>query len=163
VLILQRLVDDLQTLALAEAGKLPLHIERLDLREELERFARVDPRVHVHVEDDSFVQADRVRLQQIVSNLVINALAHIGPNGRVDITAEGTRITVSDDGPGIAAEDLAHIFDRFYRADASRTRTTGGAGLGLTIVRQLVEVQGGRVRVEGGEGRGCTFRVDFGA
>jgi signal transduction histidine kinase len=161
VLILQRLVEDLQTLALAEAGKLPLHVERVELREELERLARLDPRVVVHAEDGASATVDRVRLQQVLSNLVRNALAHIGPAGRVEVTASGSRIIVTDDGPGIAAADLPHIFDRFYRADASRTRMTGGAGLGLTIARQLVELHGGTISAESEEGRGSRFTIDF--
>jgi signal transduction histidine kinase len=161
VLILQRLVEDLQTLALAEAGKLPLHIERVDLAEELSRLGRIDPRVHVQVASGSFANVDRVRLQQVLSNLVVNALAHIAPDGRVEIEAIGSRITVTDDGPGIPPAALPHIFDRFYRADPSRTRTTGGAGLGLTIARELVEAQGGRVWVE--EGEGARFVIDLSA
>ena len=168
VLLLQRLVEDLQTLALAEAGKLPLHIEDVDLREELERFARAqsEPRVNVKVGSEVRAAVDRVRLHQILSNLVRNALAHLSPPGQVDITAvprdsSAVRLTVADDGAGIAAADLPHVFDRFYRADSSRTRTTGGAGLGLAIVRQLVEIQGGTVSVESEEGRGTRFTIDL--
>ena len=161
VLILQRLVEDLQTLALAEAGKLPLHIEQVDLREELERVARIDPRVHIHADEGSSARVDRVRLQQVLSNLVRNALAHIRPNGTVDVEASGSRITVTDDGPGIAATDLPHVFDRFYRADSSRTRTTGGAGLGLTIARELIELHGGQISVDSEQRRGARFIIDL--
>lgn len=161
VLLLQRLVEDLQTLALAEAGKLPLHVEQVDLREELERLSRIDPRVHIRVDDGSCARVDRVRFQQVLSNLVRNALAHIRPEGRVDVEASGSCITVADDGTGIAAADLPHVFDRFYRADSSRTRTTGGAGLGLTIARELIELHGGRISVESEEGRGARFIIEL--
>jgi signal transduction histidine kinase len=160
VVLLQRLVDDLQTLALAEAGKLPLHVERVEVREELARFTE-DPRVRLRVEGSPKMTVDRVRLQQILSNLVRNALTHT--QGAVVIGAaehDGkVRITVEDEGAGIAAADLPHIFDRFYRADASRTRSTGGAGLGLAIARNLVELHGGTIAVESADGGGTKFTV----
>jgi two-component system, OmpR family, sensor histidine kinase BaeS len=168
VLLLQRLVEDLQTLALAEAGKLPLHIEDVDLREELERFAAAqpDPRLLIRAEPGLVLPVDRVRLQQILSNLVRNALAHIEPVGKVEITASHEsqriiRLTVADDGGGIPASDLPFVFDRFYRTDASRTRSTGGAGLGLAIVRELVGIHGGKIVVESDEGRGSRFTLEL--
>lgn len=185
VLLLQRLVEDLQTLALAEAGKLPLHLEEVDLRDELQRFIRAqgEPRLHLHAEPGWRVSVDRARLHQILSNLVRNAQAHIGADGRIEIavtdagasasrkivappgdappSVNGVRLSVSDDGTGIPAADLPHIFDRFYRADSSRARATGGAGLGLAIVRHLVEIQRGTITVESEEGRGARFHIDL--
>ncbi|HEX7705009.1 MAG TPA: ATP-binding protein [Thermoanaerobaculia bacterium] len=168
VLLLQRLVEDLQTLALAEAGKLPLHFESVDLREELERFVRTqdDPRLQLGDAADVDVRIDRARLQQILTNLVRNAFVHIGPDGHVEIAAShhgdaSVRLTVTDDGDGIPLDDLPHIFERFYRADSSRTRSTGGAGLGLAIVRQLVEAHGGVISVDSEEGRGTRFTIDL--
>jgi signal transduction histidine kinase len=110
------------------------------------------------------VQADRDRLEQVVRNLLTNARQHTSADGRINIRAsrvEGhVKIEVADTGAGIAAEHLAHVFDRFYRADPSRSRRTGGAGLGLTIVRQLVVAQGGTVSgASDGPGRGATFRI----
>lgn len=167
VLLLQRLVEDLQTLALAEAGKLPLHHEVVDLQQELARFVRTqgDERIGLRVDRGLTVHVDPARLVQIVSNLVRNALAHIADHGKVEIvaTAHGdahVRLAVADDGAGIPADALPHIFDRFYRADASRARATGGAGLGLAIVRQLVEAHGGTVAVESSP-RGTTFTVEL--
>ena len=165
LMLLQRLVDDLQTLALAEGGQLPLHLEALDVRDEIERAVRDEARVVIDVEDGLLVRGDRTRFQQIVLNLVRNAFTHGGDVHRIAIAAhvvgEQVRLTVSDDGAGIAAEHLPHIFDRFYRADASRARATGGAGLGLAIVKNLVELQGGRIGAASTPGAGTTFRIDL--
>jgi signal transduction histidine kinase len=167
VLLLQRLVEDLQTLALAEAGKLPLHLETLALQQELERFLRTqdDHRISLQAEPGLTVRVDRARLVQILSNLVRNALAHIPADGYVQITASAhgearVQLRVTDDGSGIPAADIPHVFDRFYRADASRARATGGAGLGLAIVRQLVEAHGGTVAVTSSP-RGTTFTIEL--
>jgi signal transduction histidine kinase len=112
------------------------------------------------------VRADADRLGQVLVNLVGNALRYTPAKGQVIVRAyqETGRsiepeviISVSDTGSGIAPEDLPHVFDRFYRADKSRTRTSGGSGIGLAIVKQLVEVHGGRVWVESQLGQGTTF------
>ena len=88
-------------------------------------------------------------------------MTHTPPGGEIGITAhtEGgwLVVCVRDSGAGIAKEDLPHVFDRFYRADRSRSRTTGGAGLGLAIVRQLVEARGGQISVESEPGQGTAF------
>ena len=109
------------------------------------------------------IEFDETRLRQIVTNLVENALIHTPNNGRVSVEiaglASGVKISVSDTGAGIPGKDLPHIFDQFYRADPSRTRATGGAGLGLTIVRRLVEAHGGTVTVESSPGERTTFTV----
>ncbi len=95
------------------------------------------------------VLGDVDRLQQVVTNLVDNASRIVGEGGhvRVELNAEGDRavLSVLDDGPGIPEADLPRLFDRFYRADSSRTRTSGGAGLGLAIVRAIVVAHGGRI------------------
>ena len=95
------------------------------------------------------VLGDVDRLQQVVLNLVDNASRIVGEGGHVvvELTAEGDRavLSVIDDGPGIPPEDLPRLFDRFYRADTSRTRSSGGAGLGLAIVRAIVTAHGGRI------------------
>ena len=147
--LLQRLVDDLQMLSLAEARTLPLHLERVELCELVDAPAGL------------FAHVDRARLQQILGNLVSNARVHGG--GSVSISARerdgAVELSVSDDGPGIAPEHLPHIFDRFYRADASRARSTGGAGLGLAIVKHLVELHDGTIAVESGAGKGTTFVI----
>ncbi len=108
--------------------------------------------------------ADRQRLVQVLLNLVRNAVAYTPEGGIVAVTAERSdpgqvAFTVVDTGVGIAPEDLPHVFERFYRADPSRTRASGGFGLGLAIVRDLVRAVGGAVELESVEGEGTRFRV----
>jgi signal transduction histidine kinase len=104
---------------------------------------------------------DRERIGQVLRNLLNNALAHTAPGGEIGVCAERQngmiRTIVRDTGEGISAEDLPHVFDRFYRADRSRARQTGGYGLGLAIVRQLVQAHGGAVAVESQLGKGSEF------
>lgn len=161
---LESLVGDLQELALAEAGQLRLDPQPLDLAEEAARAADQRRRpyaaaIDVEIGELPPVRADRQRLHQVLTNLLDNALAHAG--GRVRLTARlrdgEVEVRISDDGPGIAPEHLAHVFERFYRTDPSRQRATGGAGLGLAIVRQLVKAQGGEVWVESPPEEGATF------
>ncbi len=97
----------------------------------------------------------------MLRNLLVNAATHTPAGGRVDVQAVAepgiVRVTVSDTGPGVAADHLPHLFDRFYRADPSRTRATGGAGLGLAIVKSIVEAHGGEVGVASDPGHGARF------
>ncbi|HEX6085745.1 MAG TPA: ATP-binding protein [Thermoanaerobaculia bacterium] len=145
---LARLVDDLQQLSLAEAGQLRLEVSEVRVLEIVERAAPAS--VVRAVPDDLVVRGDARRLVQVVRNLVVNALAHAA--SRVEVHAsrvgEGVEIRVIDDGPGVPDEHVERIFDRFYRVDASRSRATGGAGLGLAIAKQLVELHGGRIWYE---------------
>jgi two-component system sensor histidine kinase BaeS len=108
---------------------------------------------------------DRDRLGQIVRNLLGNALRHTPSGGQVSVGVEESEgraiLLVQDTGSGIAAEDLPHIFDRFYRADKSRSRRGGGAGLGLAIARQLALAHGGDIAVESAPGRGATFTLSL--
>lgn len=171
-LALQRLVDDLQELALAEAGQLRIEPCAVEVREAVERVVKplaVAARgavIEVAVPQALRVLADPDRLAQVLRNLVANALAHTPPGGWVHVCArelaeDGRRMVelrVSDTGPGIAAADLPHVFERFYRGDRSRSRATGGAGLGLAITRRLVEAHGGRISAESPPGEGATLR-----
>jgi two-component system, OmpR family, sensor histidine kinase BaeS len=159
VLHLQRLVEDLQELAVAEAGALQLHRERIDLGAAIRRI--VGTQAEVTSEAGLLVDADVTRLRQVVHNVLANA-AHHSPDGapvRVRVARAGADATVAitDHGPGIPAQDLDRIFERFYRVDEARGRDRGGAGLGLAIVRRLVELHGGRVWAESVEGAGATF------
>ena len=146
--MLARLVDDLQQLSLAEAGQLRLELAEVRVAEIIDRAA--PPGVTRDVPPDLTVRVDARRMVQVVRNLVVNALAHA--KSRVHITAarvgDHVEIRVEDDGPGIPDEHVERIFDRFYRVDESRSRATGGAGLGLAIARQLVELHGGRIWYE---------------
>ena len=100
---------------------------------------------------------------RVIGNLLENAITHTPEGGRVNVTArpaaDHVEVEVADTGPGIAPEDLARIFDRFYRADPSRSRGTGGSGLGLTIARRLVEAHGGTVEADSVPGEGSRFTV----
>jgi signal transduction histidine kinase len=101
------------------------------------------------------------RLQQVLINLLDNALRHTGAGGKVAVTAkvqgEELAVSVHDTGPGIPPEELPYIFERFYKVEKARTRTTAGTGIGLAIVKGLVEAHGGRVWVESTPGKGSVF------
>jgi two-component system sensor histidine kinase BaeS len=169
--LLQHVIDDLRDLAAADAGTLRLHPQPsyvndlLDQVIEANRETANNVRVHLRREltGDPEVDVDPDRLRQIVGNLVSNAVRHTPPFGTVTINSrrdgETLEISVADTGHGMTPEDLAHVFDRFWRADASRTRTTGGSGLGLSIVRQLTEAHGGTVTAVSKPGAGSTFTI----
>ncbi|RME48998.1 MAG: sensor histidine kinase [Caldilineae bacterium] len=168
---LQRLVDDLQELSRVEAGAFTLNRRPVAVRALVEttvnrlgrQFADKGVTLETSVGDDlPPVWADEDRIGQVLLNLVGNALQYTPPGGRVTISARPTgemvEIAVADTGVGIAAEHLPHLFTRFYRVDKSRSRAGGGSGIGLTIVRHLVEAHGGRVRAASdGPGKGSTF------
>ncbi|MFL5806185.1 MAG: sensor histidine kinase, partial [Roseiflexaceae bacterium] len=189
-LLLNRLVDDLQDLALAEAGQLRLarHPTSLGmivdravgaLRPALdEKGLAIDVQMPVGL---PCVDADPERIGQVLRNLLNNAITHTPPSGCIGVEAEyiadcrlqiadysagqstiynlqsAILVRVRDTGAGIPPEQLTQIFERFYRADPSRARATGGAGLGLTVVKQLVEAHGGQVWASSAPGQGATF------
>lgn len=167
-LFLQRLIADLQDITLAEAGQLALHRQPVDVRDVVRRAAAsagggADVRIEMPG-DLPAVNADPARLEQVFRNLIGNARTHTPAGGLITVAGAGrgphVEIQVSDTGRGIAPAHLPHLFDRFYRADESRSRATGGAGLGLAIVRQLVAAHGGSVIAESdGPGRGARFTV----
>ncbi|RLP82887.1 HAMP domain-containing protein [Mycetocola lacteus] len=214
-LVLQRLVDDLHQLSLAEAGELSLEIEDIPLREFLDQFeatarglsdpagitltAIADPALPA----DAVVRADPFRLRQALLNLVSNAVRHTPEGGRITISAErrsdatlgedrsaearsrderrsevrtrderpgnevsggvpdGIAFTVTDTGSGIPAEEVPFVFDRFRRADKSRTRATGGSGLGLAIVREILRLHGGAATLSSTQGTGTAVTLWF--
>ena len=169
-LLLQRLIGDLQDLALADAGGLVVAREPADVHAIIRRAIGADPggpAIEVAVADAAaYAMADPGRLEQMLRNLIDNARRHTAADGRIAIEAirgpDTIRITVTDTGCGIAREHLPHVFDRFYRVDASRDRATGGAGLGLAIVKRLAEAQGGTVTASSdGEGCGTTFVIEL--
>jgi len=110
------------------------------------------------------VQADPGRMAQVLGNLVDNALRHTSAGGEVRLAAQavgaGVELSIADDGAGISAEHLPHVFERFYRVDTARDRVHGGSGIGLAITKALVEAHGGGVRAfSAGAGRGARFEV----
>ncbi len=119
--------------------------------------------VTVGHEDQALVLGDADLLKQLLLNLVENAIAYTPPGGRVELSlasaGDRVRLAVRDTGPGIAPDDLAHIFERFYRPDRARTRRSGGAGLGLAIARWIARAHGGDIEVQSVVGHGSTFTV----
>ena len=115
--------------------------------------------------DADIVYGDRFRLEQALQNLAANAIRHAPDGGRVELRAEvngsGTALTVIDNGPGIAPEHVPFVFDRFYKADAARSGDTAGSGLGLSIVRAIVERHGGTVSATSEPNTGTVFRISL--
>jgi signal transduction histidine kinase len=113
----------------------------------------------------SRVTADPAKLHDVLRNLIANASTYAPEASRIRVEVERqpelVRIAVTDEGPGIPDEDLPRIFERFYRVDKSRARDPGGTGLGLAIVKHLVELHGGRVRVENAPGAGACFTIEL--
>ena len=168
---LRRLVDDLQELSRAEARQIPLVLHPTDpstiARVSLDRlgssFSEKGLELHSQIAPKlPRVQADADRAAQVLSNLLSNALRYTPAPGTVQLLVRkvdgGVEFTVCDTGIGIAQEDLPRVFERFYRVDKSRSRALGGAGIGLTISKALVESMGGRIEAESaGAGHGSTF------
>lgn len=167
---ISRLVSDLERLRQVENENLKLQKTEVDLFELAQatvknfetKFAK--KKVHCTVEGiHAVVFADHNRIQQVITNLVSNAIKYSNENGVVriaiqDMTDEGI-IVVEDNGIGIAKKDLKLIFERFYRTDKSRNRKTGGAGIGLTIVKAIIQAHGGKIVVESEEGHGSKFII----
>ncbi len=169
---LTRMVGDLLLLAQAESGKIPLDMRPVELDTillEVFQQARVlaGDRLQMRISEIDQVQVigDRDRLKQVLLNLVGNAVKYTPAGGQVVIglskSEDMARFLVTDTGPGIPAQDLPHIFERFYRAERSRTRTRDGSGygLGLSIAYWIVQNHGGRIEVDSKEGQGTTFGV----
>ncbi|HEU0012445.1 MAG TPA: ATP-binding protein [Longimicrobium sp.] len=173
---LQRIIDDLLDLSRIESGGWRVEPEIVSLREiahdawsSVQAAAApkgVELRVDVPAECE-FVDADPAAVRQVLANLFSNAVRYVGQDGRVELRARGgaprdgrewIEVEVRDDGAGIAQSHLPRIFERFYRADAARSRAEGGTGLGLAIVKHLVEAHGGRVEAESALGQGTTIR-----
>jgi two-component system OmpR family sensor kinase len=168
--VLTRLVGELRDLTLAESGHLKLEIEptnlvelvqrRVSQAEVIARGKNISLRTDI-TEGLPEIEADGRRIEQVVANLLDNALNHTPSGGTVTIAAspdkDGILVSVSDTGEGIPAEHLPYIFERFYKVDDARSRKTGGAGLGLAIAKQMVELHGGRIWVESEVGQGSKF------
>jgi signal transduction histidine kinase len=169
--LLSRLVTDLRDLSLAEAGQLKLSQNATELGEFISaQISSVqsrcqEKRISINAEMPDglpLVFIDRDRIRQVLHNLIDNALRYTRARGAIKIgasykTPKLVTVSVSDSGSGIATEDLPHVFDHFYKADRSRQRGHGGAGIGLAMVKRLVELHGGTVWVESRKGKGSTF------
>jgi signal transduction histidine kinase len=172
---LSRLVEDLRTLSLAEAGQLALTLEEVNVGELLAdvwtsfsgqaEAAGIAFEINVDGEvEDRPIVGDVGRLEQVLANLVSNAIRYTPRGGTITLGAttveDGIRVAVHDSGEGILAEDLPYVFDRFWRGDRSRAHGNGaGSGLGLAIAQQLVRAHGGQIYVESEVGQGTTFTV----
>jgi signal transduction histidine kinase len=168
--LLNRLVNDLRDLTLAEAGQLKLSIEKVKLKNLVvkvtemlqpilsEKHIKLSVKVPASLKT---IAADPDRVTQILYNLLTNAVRHTPGEGEIELSAriDGNmvRVSVSDNGGGIPAEDLPHIFDHFYRVDDSRARATGGTGMGLAIAKLLVEAHGGTITATSEQGKGSAF------
>jgi two-component system, OmpR family, sensor histidine kinase BaeS len=180
VYLLERLVDDLRLLTLAEARQLPLDIREFDLAALAEKSAvtfsaeaeehsiRLSTQVlpgETGAPPSMKVNADPQRVEQVIGNLVGNALRYVPNGGKVTISViqstHTIRLAVSDNGPGLPEADLPFVFDRFWRGEKARSRSAGGAGLGLSIARQLVAVMGGEVGAQNLVGGGFEIWFDL--
>jgi signal transduction histidine kinase len=171
---LTRMVEELRTLSLADEGQLRLELVEVDPAALIEQVTHAmlpmakERNISLTSEISrplGSLRADGDRLAEVLTNLIGNALRHAPDGGRVAVSARQSDgriiLAVQDDGPGIAEEDLPFVFERFWRGDKSRSRGSGGSGIGLAIVKQLVELHGGTVSVESEEGEGAVFRVSL--
>jgi len=167
---LSLLIDDLFQMAQIDAGG--LRLERAPaalsdlISDTLESFSALAARQGVKLEGSAEADVDPVlmdtpRVGRVLNNLVNNALRHTPSGGSVEVralrTARGVEVVVADTGEGIRAEDMDFVFERFYRGEKSRSRATGGAGLGLAISRGIIEAHGGEIRLESDPGAGARF------
>lgn len=174
VLRMTRLVGDLQELSLAEAGKLPLHLQSVDIAALIEKV--VEPVRNVAAMKNIVlnfsmsdnlppVNIDQDRISQVLLNILNNALQHTPDSGNINITVtcedNYLLFSIQDNGSGIPLNDLPYIFERFYRADKSRTRSAGGTGLGLAIAKGFVEAHGGRIWAENVPAGGSVFKFSI--
>jgi signal transduction histidine kinase len=167
---LSQLIDDLFQLAQIDAGGLQLDLAPNSLNDlisdTLESFSELAIRQGISLEgtvDPAVdpVRMDAARIGRVLNNLVSNALRHTPAQGSVQVCArragQRVEVSVSDTGDGIRPQDIPHVFEQFYRGEKSRSRATGGAGLGLAIARGIVQAHGGEIRVESEPGKGTCF------
>ncbi|MDV3427581.1 MAG: HAMP domain-containing histidine kinase [Bacillota bacterium] len=171
VIRINKLVDNLKNIASLEESSLNLNKTKFDIKEELERVCRdFQPYFKKkniifinEIKESRQVLLDKDKFRQIINNILSNAYRYSNENGEVQLTEEindnNIIIKVSDNGIGISEEELPLIFERFYRSDKSRDRETGGAGIGLTITKALVEAHGGRIEAESKPNQGSCFTV----
>jgi signal transduction histidine kinase len=170
--MLTGLITDLRDLSLAEAGQLKLETGPIDVadlvRRRINQIEVIAQKKGVAIRADlpeglPKVTGDGKRIEQVLTNIVNNALNYTPEGGNIDVTVTpdagrtGITITVADTGEGIPSDQLPHIFERFYRVDEARSKKSGGAGLGLAIAKQMVELHGGKIWAESEVGKGSKF------
>jgi len=171
---LQRLVEDLRTLSRADAGELALNRQSISPNELLKQVtttynhqaAQKKINITLYIDPDlPDIFVDETRLTQVLGNLMSNAIRHTPEGGQISLSSHRhessgwVALKVSDAGTGIATKDLPHVFERFYRADNSRTETDGGSGLGLAIAKAIVEAHDGKIEVKSKDDKGTVFTV----
>lgn len=174
VMRLTRLVGDLRDLSLAQVHRLELHLQPVDLDEKVERAADMleplleEKKLHFVKNMAPSLpvrQLDPDRVNQILYNLITNAIRYTHPGTAILLQTEAAgkrvRLTIADEGPGIAPEDLDHIFEQFYRGDKSRNRASGGSGIGLSLAKSFVEAQGGTITARNRKEGGAEFVVEL--
>lgn len=174
VMRLTRLVGDLRDLSLAQVHRLELHLQPVNLDEKVERAAdMLEPLLEE--KELRFVkelapglparQLDPDRLNQVLYNLITNAIRYTTPGTgillKTEPAGERVRLIIADEGPGIAPEDLPHVFEQFYRGDKSRNRASGGSGIGLSLAKSFVEAQGGTIIARNRKEGGAEFVVEL--
>jgi signal transduction histidine kinase len=165
------LINDLFELSQLETGQVQLAVEAVNMNDLLsdvlesmqaQAGAKGVSLKGIFSEDLPIIKGELNKLQRVIYNLVQNAIRHTPSGGSISLSTqvapEGVRVEVADTGEGIAPEDLPHIFEQFFRGEKSRSRETGGAGLGLAIAKRIVEAHHGRIWVESQVGQGTRFR-----
>ena len=174
---LNHLVNDLRDLTLADAGDLVLDIASTNIAQVLEHAVQSfkqmaderDIKISCTADDNMKLNVDRRRMAQVLGNLIANAIRHTHAGGMISVSCKQTivqsrsiaRIIVADTGEGIEEADLPYIFECCFRGDRSRAKDTGGSGIGLAIVKRLVEMHGGKITVSSRSGAGTTFTIDI--
>ncbi len=174
---LKRLITDLRDLSLAETGQLQIELTPTQIGSVIERVVTMlkpmaeEKKIQIVFEDSvlPIIKVDSVRITQVIYNLIINAIRYSQPKGRIEIATKVEKrdgsdwivTRVIDNGIGISPADIPFLFDHFYRVDTSRDRRSGGTGIGLAIVKQLVELHGGQVGVVSEQGKGSVFQFSL--
>ena len=170
---LAKIVESLLAISRLDAGEVKMERERLDLADlaatttEQMRLLAEDKGITLHCDTDRQIEIEgnRARLKQVIVNLLDNAIKYTPEHGAVQVKVAASNgsavLEIADDGVGIPADALPHLFERFYRVDKARSRQMGGTGLGLSIVKSICAAHGGQVKVESVEGKGSQFRVEL--
>ncbi|WP_147533575.1 sensor histidine kinase [Bacillus marasmi] len=173
---MDRLIDELFLFSKLDLGKLPFEFDRIDIKNYLSDFIEElsfdleEKGVHVNFNCDNYqasqVKIDRDKFKRVLANIVTNSVKYMDKDVKelkVSLCSKPSRleISIADNGPGISGESLPYIFDQFYRADHSRSKLTGGSGLGLSIARMIVEEHGGSIRAESKQGLGTKITISL--